>query len=138
MNYRNTAESALKLSILLLFLTASVFGCKTNESKLSPDTAASIRESIQDRGSARLIVGLSGRWDFNSDLTDEQMATLIPRAQQRLLKALERRDFRIDSIIEFTAIPFMAFVIYDEETLNFLISSCLVSSIEEDIAIPAT
>ena len=136
MEKRIFVSSKFKLSIAFLFLAASIFGCKPNENKITPDTEASIRESIQNEGSARLLVGLSSRWYDNQDLSAAQKAKLIHWAQQRLLKALEKRDFMVDSFNVFETIPCMVFRVYDEETLDFLISSYLVNSIEEDIPEP--
>ena len=138
MKNKIVALPTFKLLILLLvFLTVSIPGCKPNESKITPDAEVSIRESLQNKGSALLIVGLSGWWDFYPNLSLDLKAKLIPHAQQRLAKALDKKDLTIYSVKEFKYIPFMAFGIYDEETLDFLISSHLVSSIEEDIALPA-
>jgi hypothetical protein len=136
MEKRIFVMSKFKLSIVLLFLTASIFGCKTSEIKITPEREAGIRESLQNKGSALLIVGLSGLWDFYPHLSLDLQAKLIPHAQRRLVKVLEKKDLIIYSVKEFKYIPFMAFGIYDEETLDFLISSYLVNSIQEDILMP--
>jgi hypothetical protein len=126
------------LFILIIFY---LIGCAsnndndTNEEKIYPEADTSIRKKITEDDACRIIVDLSGEWDNNPDLPDDQEKELIHQAQQDLLDALDANNLIIGNILEFTLIPSIAFEIYDEKTLDFLIFSPLVSFIEEDIAL---
>lgn len=134
---RHSQHFFVFLSILILFLLTGCGsdGTVSSGDKILPEDEASIRSSIQTNNSALIIVGLSGEWDTLSDPAAPQRLAAISQAQQNLLDALASNDFTIGTPQNLTLFPYMAFEIYSEETLDFLIRSPLVSSVEENITI---
>ena len=106
-------------------------------SQSSPQNAAELLANVHARGHIRIIVGMA--LDFRpegalaGEEAAEQQRLSIAQAQGHLLDQLA--SYNVDGVKEFHYIPYMALQV-DEAALQHLLASPLVSSIEEDVAVP--
>ena len=107
---------------------------------ISPDGYKPLALKAQDRGHVRIIVGVSAKFAPEAGLSKAEVQAqraAIAGAQDRVLSGLSAKGLAPVSSHKYKYVPFMAMSV-DTATLDALLASPQVESIEEDIPVPPT
>ena len=129
------------LLFLLLFFGSDQQAIAQEGSEPLPVHYEKLLKQVKNNSTVMVIVGLDLPIDFRAEgeLANRQaiqtQRSAIVQSQRRLLDNLSEND--VQAYAEYESIPYMALQV-DEAGLKKLVDSPLVSSIQEDVPVPAT